>query len=84
MANAPLDNTRGLGYSASIGRDSVLRISGGGQVVASGDLTRAMVLNPLAAAASGLTTLFAMATWASRGNREMELASHRKHSRDHY
>jgi hypothetical protein len=52
----------------------------GQQVVAGQDLTRAMVFTPIAAAVSGLTTIFTMATWASKGNRPMELVSLRSMS----
>jgi len=71
----------GAGGSSSLGFGSGSLTNGaisgarGAQVVASEDLTRAMVFTPIATAASGLTTIFALATWASRGNRSMELVS---------
>ena len=71
----------GAGGSSGLGFGSGSLTNGGiggarsVQVVASEDLTRAMVFTPIATAVSGLTTIFAMATWASRGNRPMELVS---------
>ena len=65
----------GLGWSSGFPTSGAINGARLGNVVASEDLTRAMVFTPLATAASGLTTIFAMAAWASRGNREMELVN---------
>ena len=45
------------------------------QVLASEDLTRAMIFSPLGAAVAGLATIIALAAWASRGNRGLGLVS---------
>lgn len=63
----------GLGLSSGSLTNGAIGGARGARVVASEDLTRAMVFNPIAAGVSGLTTIFAMAAWASRGNRAMEL-----------
>jgi hypothetical protein len=65
----------GLGFSSGSLTNGGFGGARGRQVVASEDLTRAMVFTPIATAVSGLTTILAMATWASRGNRPMELVS---------
>jgi len=64
-----------LGFGSGSLTNGAISGARGAQVVVNEDLTRAMVFTPIATAVSGLTTIFAMATWASRGNRLMELVS---------
>jgi hypothetical protein len=75
MGNPGASGSSGLGLSSSWLNNGAIGGARGAQVVASEDLTRAMVFTPIATAACGLTTILAMATWASQGNRQMELVS---------
>jgi hypothetical protein len=76
MGSPGAGGSSGLGFGSGSLTNGAIGGARSVQVVASEDLTRAMVFTPIATAVSGLTTIFAMATWASRGNRSMELVSH--------
>jgi hypothetical protein len=75
MGSPESGGSSGLGLSGGSLTNGAIGGARRAQVIASEDLTRAMVFTPIATAVSGLTTIFAMAAWASRGNRPMELVS---------
>jgi precorrin-6B methylase 2 len=75
MGRPGAGGSSGLGFGSGSLTNGAIGGARSVQVIASEGLTSAMVFTPIATAACGLTTIFAMATWASQGNRQMELVS---------